>query len=531
MSNIWKKIGFFTLIYLTFLIIMGDGTAQAGTNERPDVYVDGEKLPFDVQPLNKGGTVLVPMRTIFESVGADVTWEAATQTAVGKKDGVVVRLTIGKEVATVGSRTVALGAPAQLIGGRTMVPARFVGESFGNDVKWDGQGKVTIKTQGAPTVRVIGSDSALREGQVSALKAEIDRLGIMQHVAQNTGVSFELPVWIYLSNSDEGYRKTILEKMNATGWEADQLVDWSNGLSYGNRIALPLYKLSSARERVSTITHELVHSAFSQHRMPIPNWINEGMAWQIGLDIGYQGAPSVLRSSMDGQCRAEVLGAMAEGDYVPLILDNNAKFEALNDAPYNLEYQDYLAVRSLIGQFGKDKLIAYLNRAKQGGDRAQLFEQAFALSLSEFEHRFSGALQKELNLQNQGVELTLRVTGEHAGTFALLGQDAKGWSKFRLSAGEHTLRIFKDGRIEGVKIEETIPEEYPMEEVVFLTFEPNIPVQEEDMVVVYGGVTLLDAFGEYSLLGMWKTDLDADSHFLEDNRMLGIEVVSVKTIR
>ena len=74
---------------------------------------------------------MVPVRTIAESLGAEVTWEAKTKTGtiVTLKEQVILR--VGDTEAFHGDRTITLDVPAKVINGRTMVPLRFVSESLG----------------------------------------------------------------------------------------------------------------------------------------------------------------------------------------------------------------------------------------------------------------------------------------------------------------------------------------------------------------------------------------------------------------
>jgi len=109
------------------------------------VHINGAPITFDVPPQMIGGRTMVPMRAIFEALGAEVEWDAGTQTATGTKGDTVVRLTIGSTSPTVNGRVVTIDQPGVVISGRTMVPLRFVGESFGVTVNWDGQTRtVTI---------------------------------------------------------------------------------------------------------------------------------------------------------------------------------------------------------------------------------------------------------------------------------------------------------------------------------------------------------------------------------------------------
>ncbi|MBC9785361.1 copper amine oxidase N-terminal domain-containing protein [Heliobacterium chlorum] len=100
------------------------------------------------------GRVMVPMRKIFEALGANVGWDGPTQTVTGIKEGKIVVLRINATKAFVNDQLVSVDPPAQLHNGRTYVPLRFVSESLGANVGWDGVNqKVTITMDsGSPQV-------------------------------------------------------------------------------------------------------------------------------------------------------------------------------------------------------------------------------------------------------------------------------------------------------------------------------------------------------------------------------------------
>src|SRR5712691_3740364 len=94
------------------------------------VVVDGNYLQLDQPPVMEGGSVLVPLRGIFEKVGAQVLWDARTKTIrATKPDGAHVQLTLDSREALVNGRPVRLDMPAHQILGTTMVPLRFVSEA------------------------------------------------------------------------------------------------------------------------------------------------------------------------------------------------------------------------------------------------------------------------------------------------------------------------------------------------------------------------------------------------------------------
>lgn len=109
------------------------------------VEIDGKLLDFkDTDPVIENSRVLVPMREIFESLGASVGWDPGSQTASGSREGVEVTLKIGDKKGHIDGQAIELDAPAQIRNGRTLVPARFVAESFRAEVGWDEASRTVI---------------------------------------------------------------------------------------------------------------------------------------------------------------------------------------------------------------------------------------------------------------------------------------------------------------------------------------------------------------------------------------------------
>jgi hypothetical protein len=126
------------LIMLTVLLCFNTQVQAA-----PKVILDGTTLDFDVNPIIENGRTLVPLRAIFEAMGANVSWDQYTQTAIAVKGSTTVVLKIGSLEPTINGQINRLDVPAKIIDGRTLAPLRFIGEAFGGTVGWD-QGSQTI---------------------------------------------------------------------------------------------------------------------------------------------------------------------------------------------------------------------------------------------------------------------------------------------------------------------------------------------------------------------------------------------------
>ncbi|WP_137792039.1 copper amine oxidase N-terminal domain-containing protein [Bacillus sp. E(2018)] len=103
------------------------------------VKINGQALYFDQYLVIENNRVLVPMRTYFEVMGANVEWEAKTSTVKAKRGNTSILLPLNSKQATINGEKNSLDVPAKAIKGRTMVPLRFVSESLGCKVKWNGK--------------------------------------------------------------------------------------------------------------------------------------------------------------------------------------------------------------------------------------------------------------------------------------------------------------------------------------------------------------------------------------------------------
>lgn len=120
-------------------------TLQIGS---PNMFINGVSQKIDpgrnTSPLEVNGRTMVPIRAIIEAMGGEVAWDEAEQKATVKLQDDVVDLWIDKNTANVnGAQTTTDTAP-RLINGRTMLPLRFISESLGSDVKWDGNASKVI---------------------------------------------------------------------------------------------------------------------------------------------------------------------------------------------------------------------------------------------------------------------------------------------------------------------------------------------------------------------------------------------------
>lgn len=128
-------------------------TSAQGTAQ---VLVDGNPIAFDQPPILQAGRVLVPLRGIFENMGATVVYDAPTRTVhATSADNRSITLPLGSTLATLNGQSFRLDVPAQVVAGRTLVPLRFVAESLGAEVVWQPATRtVAISSPAEPVAEV-----------------------------------------------------------------------------------------------------------------------------------------------------------------------------------------------------------------------------------------------------------------------------------------------------------------------------------------------------------------------------------------
>lgn len=99
--------------------------------------INGNSVTVEKPYVVGDGVTLVPLRVITEAFGAKVGWDQATKTATLEYPGINMSLQIGNPVAEVNGQAVKLLAPPELKPGVTMVPLRFISETFGATVSYD----------------------------------------------------------------------------------------------------------------------------------------------------------------------------------------------------------------------------------------------------------------------------------------------------------------------------------------------------------------------------------------------------------
>ena len=207
-----------TIIYTIILIIFLGSLSNVSYGQSDDIYVyiDQERVEFDVNPIIKENRVLVPMRKIFETLDAQVTWHDETKSVYANKENIGIKLTIDSNLININGEEIIMDSSPILHKGTTLVPLRIISETYGFEVKWIPENKEVriitnpayVKNQG------LKLDLGMSLGELVSTMGSPDRIDPGEFKAE----------WYTYNNSPANYEDYILirvEEDRVTGFQTN----------------------------------------------------------------------------------------------------------------------------------------------------------------------------------------------------------------------------------------------------------------------------------------------------------------------
>jgi N-acetylmuramoyl-L-alanine amidase len=200
---ICKHLFLILLIFSIFLTGPLLSTASAATEtDSPRVILNDQLLSFEVPPVIENGRTMVPVRTIFEAMGASVNWNASSRVVTASKGAITVIMPINATTPKVNGSVIKLDVPSKIVNNRTLAPLRFVGEAFGGRVSWDSITRTiyinNASVEKPPAVKVNTYLVNLRNGP-STLAAVMDHA----HSGEVLAVMAEQDGWFQISRGGQ----------------------------------------------------------------------------------------------------------------------------------------------------------------------------------------------------------------------------------------------------------------------------------------------------------------------------------------
>ena len=167
-----------SVLILAAVLSFSLGIGAFAAEETPvTVYVDGVQLSFDTEPVIENGRTLVPMRAIFEALGAKVDWTDQTKTAHAETNGITIDITAGSNVLYKNGRPIELDGGAKITDSRMLVPARAVSEGLDVYVDWHANARrVVIVSSNAESFKTLSeADNAIFDSRYPGLRTQFEQ--------------------------------------------------------------------------------------------------------------------------------------------------------------------------------------------------------------------------------------------------------------------------------------------------------------------------------------------------------------------
>ena len=260
------------------------GQAQAGTVS-PTVILNGQKLFFDVPPLIENGRTLVPLRAIFEAMGAKVYWDAAARKVTATRGTTTVVMPLYSTKPTINGVVYTLDVPTKIVNNRSLAPLRFVCEAFGGKVTWNGNMR-TIKIDGnfpdnpEPQQQIVVLDAGHGGSDPGARGSSMNEKDANLQVALKTGALLQQRgIRVEYTRRDDSYvsleeRSSIANRLNATVFVSIHMNSYGSSAASGTETYYyapssdaELYAQRDERARLArAIQTQLVNTLQRQNR-------------------------------------------------------------------------------------------------------------------------------------------------------------------------------------------------------------------------------------------------------------------------
>lgn len=257
-----------------------------------NVEVDGTKVNFDVEPQLVQGRTMVPLRAIFVALGVEPEWDGTTQTVTANSNNVDLSMKVGDTYAMINGKRVSLDVPAMLINSRTMVPTRFIAESLGANVEWDGV-RNTVLINKNKNKSIGNMNVSLKDNGLNIRGNTVGNLSNAGKVAmQGDSIYYNEQDKLYRKDLNTGSKQMLYEKHQASADFINVVGDWVYFTSQG------IYRI-----RIDGTNLEKLNDNRSSNLSVINGWI-----YYLNHGLDYRGEDGTILFKDRGLYRMRIDG-------------------------------------------------------------------------------------------------------------------------------------------------------------------------------------------------------------------------------
>jgi hypothetical protein len=195
-----------------------------------DVQLNGKNINFvdengnKVNPQIINNRTMVPMRKIFEELGATINWNPDTKTVIANKDDTIIKLQINNKRAEkiISGKTTQINLDSEpiIINDRTLVPVRFIAESLEKQVGWDASNRTVVIIDYKYFIEELKSTSPALYDIISAIDGQ-------QTYSKNSNITFSRIYTDLLNNYSDATNMNMIIEENVIDSSSNQKINLS----------------------------------------------------------------------------------------------------------------------------------------------------------------------------------------------------------------------------------------------------------------------------------------------------------------
>lgn len=262
----YKKI-LIGLIATSIVFTSVNGVAFAKGNTNIKIVHNNVEQKQAVQPEIKSGTVYVPVRAIFDALQINYTFDEKTKMVKAQQGDKSIELVLNKKDAKVNGKAHKLANAVYTVNGYTFVPLRLIGETFGANISWDAHSQsVKILTAHDPKDTNANSSTQTSENkgteEATAIKDEVAYKELQKLTTKYPDYAYHHLRYIILEKKDVSWLPYFIKKVKKNDiQEAIELAVESGNMETVDYM-LTHYKSSIANEISSIPNSSLFLKAF-----------------------------------------------------------------------------------------------------------------------------------------------------------------------------------------------------------------------------------------------------------------------------
>ncbi|QSO50378.1 hypothetical protein JZ785_15635 [Alicyclobacillus curvatus] len=377
-------------------------------------------------------------------------------------------------------------------------------------------------------VQVSGVASDVSAADLANVNSTLSKYGIVNLVSQSLQMNVYQEIHIELAKTPADYQKA-LSGLGVSTSDAKQFTLDTGGFTQAETIVIPLYQNKTTPDMGNTLSHELTHAFLNANVGNFPSWMNEGLAVTNGMNAQSRAENAVAYEGYARQMAESILDAEKGGSLQPLVSDE-AKVLA-GTASYDLELQDWLAVRDLITLKGYNAFSDYFYRLNLGESEAKAFQSSFGMTETTFNANFTDLLKLAANTTNNPVTLSFSVPSTYNGALRFLQHGNTTWTGFRPQPGQtSTITIAANGAIKpAVNLTAPIQDSNPADgTTLYVNLDSNTPLTYNGQKVSNAGFAIDYHYGMYGFVNAWITLASGKSLYFHAPSLFGVTINEIQ---